>query len=170
MGANKALLDLDGKSLAVRGVEKLQRECAEVAIAGGVDELAEIARMIPDMYPMCGPLGGIVSALEQSRLEWNLFLAVDMPFVPAHVLRALIGSAAEGGSVILAEAEGRIQPLCGIYSRAALLVLRQQLLAGRYKVKDAAIATGGLRLISFNTLGWFRNLNTPEEFAEASDR
>jgi molybdopterin-guanine dinucleotide biosynthesis protein A len=161
MGTDKSLLKLDGEALIVRGVRKLQYVCAEVAIAGGE---AGPRRVIPDRWPNCGPLGGIVSALEQTAYEWNLFVAVDMPFVPEEVFRTLVAAAGSDDLVVLAEAEGKLQPLCGVYSRRALPMLRAELQAGRYKVKDAVAATGALRLVQFETLDWFRNLNTQEDF------
>jgi molybdopterin-guanine dinucleotide biosynthesis protein A len=162
MGRDKSLLILENETLAARSLRKLRAVCADVAIAGGAPELASLGRIIPDTHPGCGPLGGIVSALEQSASEWNLFLAVDMPFVPVKVLQSLLASPA--GMVVLAEAEGKMQPLCGVYSRLALSCMRAELEAGRYKVKDAVAATGALRLMRFEKLDWFRNLNTPEDF------
>jgi molybdopterin-guanine dinucleotide biosynthesis protein A len=170
MGRDKALLKLDGETLAARAVRKLRLVFAEVAIAGGAEELRPLARVVVDEHPGCGPLGGIVAALEQSPYEWNLFLAVDMPFVPEYVLRELVGAARDGAAIVLAEAEGRLQPLCGLYSRAALPGLKADLLAGRLKVKDAALGTGACRVVGFEELDWFRNLNTPEEFADAGRR
>jgi molybdopterin-guanine dinucleotide biosynthesis protein A len=166
MGCDKSLLIMDGETLAARSIRKLREVCSEVAIAGGRPELTEFARIIPDSDPGCGPLGGIVSALEQSRCEHNLFLAVDMPFVPVDVLRELIANAGPG-SIVLAEAEGKLQPLCGVYSRSALLILRAELEAGHYKVKDAVAATRAVETVRFDNLRWFQNLNTPDDFNEA---
>lgn len=168
MGRDKALLNLDGETLIARALRKLRYVCAEAAIAGGGADLAGFGRVIPDEMPGCGPLGGIVAALEQSAYEWNLFLAVDMPFVPESALRALLAAAGGSEMILLAQADGYIQPLCGVYSRRALPVLRAELEAGRLKLKDAAVATGGCRYVQMGKVGWFRNLNTPEEFRAAS--
>jgi len=167
MGNDKALLVLDGETLAERGLKKLREVCAEVAIAGGAAELERFARVIPDESPGCGPLGGIVTALEQSTYEWNLFLAVDMPFVPVSVLRSLLFCAGGKEMVLLAQAGELVQPLCGVYSRAALPRLREELEAGRLKMKDAAAATAAFAYVQMPSLEWFRNLNTPEDFSRA---
>jgi molybdopterin-guanine dinucleotide biosynthesis protein A len=90
MGRDKALLTLGGEPLIKIGLEKLRVVCSEVAIAGGTEDLARFGRMVPDGRLDCGPLGGIVSALEQSLFEWNLFLPVDTPFVPVTCLKSLL--------------------------------------------------------------------------------
>ncbi len=142
MGSDKALLKLDGEALISRGLRKLRYVCPETAIAGGAAGLETFGRVISDLTPGCGPLGGIVSALEQSRFEWNLFLAVDLPLVPEGVLRALLAAAGGAEPVVLAQSGERVQPLCGVYSRRALPVLRAELAAGRLKMKDAATLAG----------------------------
>jgi molybdopterin-guanine dinucleotide biosynthesis protein A len=48
-----------------------------------------------------------------------------------------------------------------------LPVLRHELEAGRLKVKTAIKAAGVVRSLHFEREDWFRNLNTPEEFAAA---
>src|SRR5213593_339204 len=43
-----------------------------------------------DLIARCGPLGGIYSALRTTRRAAVLFLACDMPFVSAALLRSLV--------------------------------------------------------------------------------
>ena len=93
MGTDKALLLLDGEPLVQRGLRTLDEVCREVAIAGGAQELSRFGRVIPDEVRGCGPLGGVVSALEQSLSEWNVFMSVDSPFVPASALFRLLFTA-----------------------------------------------------------------------------
>ena len=171
MGQDKALLMLGGEPLIAKGVRKLSRVCAEVAIAGGSEGLAPYGRVIADKNPGCGPLGGIVAALGQSSFAWNLFLPVDAPFVPVSVLKAMLGEAADHPSVcVMTRTQGLMQPLCAVYSRGALGVLERELAAGRWKVTQAIEAAGVVKYIDFGDSGWFANLNTPEEFAEAERR
>lgn len=171
MGQDKALLRLGGLTLLERCLSTLRAVCEEVAIAGGKSELQKFARVIPDEVPGCGPLGGIVAALEQSALEWNMFLPVDAPFVQAECLRELFRAAAEGaGDAVIARADGRLQPLCGVYSRRMLPVLRRELLEGQWKVAPALEVAGRVCVIDFANVKWFANLNTPKDFAEAEAR
>jgi molybdopterin-guanine dinucleotide biosynthesis protein A len=168
MGQDKALLTLGGEPLVKRAVRKLNKVCAEVAIAGGTENLMQFGRVIPDESAGCGPLGGIVAGLEQSSFEWNLFVAVDAPFVPLLVLKALLVIPAGSADVcVMARVQGVMQPLCAVYSTKSLAVLRQELAAGRWKVTRAIEAAGPVKVMDFDDASWFANLNTPEEFAEA---
>lgn len=170
MGQDKALLKLGGEALVERCLRRLGEVCVEVAIAGGSADLARFGRIVPDMSPGCGPLGGIVSALAESRFAWNLFLPVDAPFVPVSCLRELLSAATASGTGAVAQVEGRLQPLCGVYSKKMLAVFEQELTAGRWKVAQAIEAAGPVEVVDFQDAQWFVNLNTPEEFAEAEAR
>jgi molybdopterin-guanine dinucleotide biosynthesis protein A len=168
MRSDKALLQLGGRSLVERGLETLRAVCAEVAILSNNPELQRFGRVIPDAVPGCGPLGGIVAALESSEFEWNLVLAVDLPFLPVAALKMLLFAAATSQSVaIIPEVDGQPQPLCALYAKTAAPVLRQELEAGYWKVTAAIRAAGEVTFAPFHQAEWFRNLNTPEDFAEA---
>ena len=166
MGKNKALLELEGETLVERGLRVLGEVCAEVAIAGGGPELERFGRVVRDEVKGCGPLSGLVAALEQSAWEWNAFVPVDMPFVPSGVWTQLMAWAddSEAGSVWV-RVNGREQPLCGVYSRWLAPSLRESLAAGRLKVSAALALAGRIELMDFSEAEWFRNVNTPEEFA-----
>jgi molybdenum cofactor guanylyltransferase len=171
MGRNKALLTLGAEPLVKIGLEKLEAVCEVVAIAGGSEELAGFGRIVPDKWAGCGPLGGIVSALEQSLFEWNLFLPVDAPFVPVSCLEALLlGASGDPCVCVMAGTGGVKQPLCAAYSRKALSVLQRELAEGRWKVTEAIAAAGLVRVADFGDVDWFANLNTPGEFAAAERR
>jgi len=168
MGQDKALLELDGMTLVAWAVKSLRTVCEDVAISGGAAGVAAYGRVIGDGQPGRGPLGGIVAALEQSGTEWNLFLAVDVPFVPELVWQGLMERAEAGGAVaVMARCEGQVQPLCAAYARAALPVMRAELEAGRWKVTAAAAAAGQVEYVDFQEAAWFRNVNTPEDFQGA---
>lgn len=83
MGRDKALLELAGKPLVHHAVTKLRRVCRDVRVLSDNPELAVFAPIVPDLHPDCGPLGGMEAALVHSVFDWNLFLPVDMPFLPS---------------------------------------------------------------------------------------
>jgi molybdenum cofactor guanylyltransferase len=159
LGRDKALLPwppntfAEGNSQTLLGhaIARLQRVCTTVSICANRDDFPFAGVIIPDALPGSGPLGGIVAALEYSTTDWNLMLAVDLPFLPAEVLQALVASVRplEGNvlslpvsslktvACILPELDGLPQPLCGLYNRALAPGLRAALEAGKFKVMAA---------------------------------
>jgi molybdopterin-guanine dinucleotide biosynthesis protein A len=168
MGRDKALLKLGGKTLVERAGGKLKAVCERVGIAGG-DELAEFGRVVPDERPGCGPLGGIVAALESSEFEWNIFLPVDVPLVPVEFVQRLGERCLASDTVaVMARVDGRAEPLCAGYHRRALGGLRVALEQGDFKVMRAIEGAGEIEFMDIVEPGMqFLNLNTPEEFAAA---
>ncbi len=122
MGQDKALLELAGKPLVLLAVEKLRQVCAEVFILGNRSELEIYAPLVRDLHEQCGPLGGIEAALLHSAKEWNLSMAVDMPFLPTGFLDGWIRMVVEQKSARIAmfTVDGRPQPaLCLLHQEVA---------------------------------------------------
>src|SRR5258705_3897791 len=80
MGADKAFLEFDGRTLLERALEVMHEACDEVAIVGDPAKFGSYGVVVPDLYPGCGPLAGIHAALLHSSAELNMVLAVGMPF------------------------------------------------------------------------------------------
>lgn len=114
MGTDKALLQLANKPLIHYSVAKLRKTCSDVHILSANTALAAYAPLVADIHPNCGPIGGMESALTHSTFDWNIFLAVDMPYLPtaciASSIRRCIHSADDGARIRMFTAEGRPQP------------------------------------------------------------
>jgi molybdopterin-guanine dinucleotide biosynthesis protein A len=175
MGADKAFVALDGRSLLARALDLARSVTHDVRIVGEAEKFAVFAPVVEDVFPGCGPLGGIHAALRASRTELNLILAVDMPFVPPALLPFLLTRArASGAMVTVARAGGGWQPLCGVYRREFGNVAEKALRAGRCKVdalfdevRTLAIGEEELEAAGFSA-SVFRNLNTREELEAVS--
>ena len=125
-GVSKAMLELDGRPLAVHVGEVLAEVCEPVAI---------VCKPETELPPITGverwdepaeprhPLTGIVHALERAEGP-VLVCAVDMPWVTADACRSLL-DAAPGRSAAVAVAEGEMCPVFGVYAPEALATLRE---------------------------------------------
>lgn len=143
MGRDKALLELAGKPLVLRAVEKLRQICVEVSILGNREELAAYAPLVRDLHEECGPLGGIEAALAHSTRAWNLFMAVDMPFLPVGFLDAWVRSVVERqhARVALFTVDGRPQPaLCLMHKEVAPFV-NEAVMRGEFKLFPVLMQT-----------------------------
>jgi len=177
MGADKAFVMLDGRTLLARGLELARSVTSDVRIVGDPAKFAPFAPVVEDVFCGCGPLGGIHAALRASQTELSLILAVDVPFVSAALLQYLIKRARDSANatVTVARVGGGWQPLCAVYRREFADAAEQSLHAGRYKIDTLFDATS-TQVISEEELAaagfsasMFRNLNTREELEAARD-
>ncbi len=171
---DKAFLDFRGQTLLDRALGVMGAACGRVAIVGDPAKFAKAGSVIADIFPGCGPLGGVHAALVHSLAELNLMLAVDMPFVSRELLAFLFDMAAgednAGHAVVTIPRTSRgLQPLCAIYRREFSAVAEQALRAGRNKI-DAAFSSVAVRVIGERELAAagfseqsFFNVNTPED-------
>jgi len=171
---DKAFLDFRGQTLLDRALGVMGAVCGRVAIVGDPAKFAKAGSVIADIFPGCGPLGGVHAALVHSLAELNLMLAVDMPFVSRELLAFLFDVAAgednAGHAVVTIPRTSRgLQPLCAIYRREFSAVAEQALRAGRNKI-DAAFSSVAVRVIGERELAAagfseqsFFNVNTPED-------
>jgi len=189
MGRDKALLELDGRPLIEHALAKLRALGLSPPIVGARSDLSCFAPVVPDNFLQAGPLGGIEAALTASESEQNLFLAVDLPWLPVEFLRWMMERAGRTNALAtVPRAQGQPQPLCAVYSWAMLPHVRAALAEGDAKVvravERAAEATG-LRIDSFDAESiaasqlweqrlpvyrWFQNLNSPADFQTALEQ
>jgi molybdopterin-guanine dinucleotide biosynthesis protein A len=175
MGENKAFLELAGKPLIVRAVELVRETAPEVKIVGDPQKFSAFGPAIEDIYCDRGPLGGIHAALANSKAEWNLILAVDLPFIPVRFLKYLLARAeTSGATVTVPYVDEYFQPLCGVYGKPFLSVADRALSQGKNKIDQlfhevslCAVSEEDLTANGFDA-SIFRNLNTPEEWEAAT--
>ena len=176
MGTDKAFLALDGRTLLARALDLARSVTPDVRIVGPAATFAVFAPVVEDVFPECGPLGGIHAALRASHAELNLVLAVDTPFVPPALLPFLITRArGSTATVTVARAGGGWQPLCAVYRREFADAAEKALREGRYKidalfdeVRTEVIGEDELEAAGFSA-NVFRNLNTKLDLEAASE-
>jgi molybdenum cofactor guanylyltransferase len=187
MGRDKALIELNGRPLIAYALHKLSSLGFSPRIVGSRPDLATYAPVIPDNYPRTGPLGGIEAALSASDAEQNLFLPVDLPWLPPQFLRWMIDRVALTNALAtVPRLKGRPEPLCAVYSRALLPLAQAALATADTKVMRAverAAKETGLNIDTFDVESiaaaqswdqtlpahyWFQNLNTPADLEKAA--
>ena len=164
-------------TVALRMLEVAHSLTSNVGIVGDPAKYKAFAPVVEDIFPSCGPLGGIHAALRCSTSDLNVILAVDTPFVSLALLQFLVRRARQSPEalVTVAQANGGFQPLCALYRRDFVNAAEEALRAGRLKIGDLfdpartqVIGEEELGAAGFSPL-IFRNLNTPEEVAGAHE-
>jgi molybdenum cofactor guanylyltransferase len=177
MGADKAFVTLDGRTLLARALKVARSMTVNVRIVGDAAKYAAFAPVVEDVFRGCGPLGGIHAALRASHAELNFILAVDVPFASRTFLEYLITRAriTPSAMVTVARTSEGWQPLCAVYRREFANAAENALHAGRYRI-DALFDEARTQVIREDELesaGFsqriFRNVNTPEELARAGE-
>ena len=117
MGVDKAELTLKGKTFLEIQVRKLQLlGAADIMISGKASDIP-CTRSVMDIYPGCGPLGGLYSCFVSTSQTYALVLSVDVPLISSSTLEKLLETHFGGGydATILAR-DGRIEPLIAVYN------------------------------------------------------
>jgi molybdopterin-guanine dinucleotide biosynthesis protein A len=180
MGRRKETLRIDGESMLERQVRLLRSVARRVAVIGpaGGDLPDSNVPFITDAVAGRGPLGGIYTALLESRTEYNLILGCDLPFVTRRLLAWLALRAVADGSdaTVPCSRDGRRQPLCAVYRRRALYAIRTRLELGENKL------SGFFSMVHYMEISWrelaeagfrtytFDNMNTVEDYENARRR
>ncbi len=177
MGQDKASVTLNGLTLLEHALAALREVCHDVAILGKHELYGPISRVYEDIFPGCGPLGGIHAALSSSKTQFNLIIAVDTPFLEPEFLSYLADKAIESNAIVTTpEIDDYTQPLCTVYSLDFRSIAEQALRQGNYKIvplfpkdRTLVIKEAELRRFAF-AADMFENLNTPEDLARARRR
>ncbi len=123
MGSDKAMLKIGGTPAIERIYDTVSGIFRDTMIISDRPEnYAYLTSNIhPDIYHSMGPLGGIHSALANAKENQIFVVSCDMPLIHESAIRYII-SRIDNTDITLPVAFGRLQPLCGIYSKNCLPV------------------------------------------------
>jgi len=185
MGQDKALLVWQGRTLLSRTVDCLSSLCDEIIVVGPERDvqLAPCARVVADILPDSGPLGGLYTGMREARNSVVLALACDLPHVHAGALGCLLdllddlssaglqGESPMGGfDAVVPLWNGRVHPLHAVYRRSAVDVAEEQLQRGRHRMDDfchdlhTLYATADSFAAVDPTMITLTNVNTEQEY------
>lgn len=137
-GRNKGALLVDGRPIVDRQIDELAALSTldEILIVGGTSPHPR-ARVIDDVVPGSGPLGGIHAALYTlaDADDAAFVVACDMPFVTRQLVDALL-NLSHGVDIVVPVTERGYHPLCAVYRRTCLEPIETRLTQRRLKVMD----------------------------------
>lgn len=137
-GRDKILLTIEGKSLILRLYQMLQPLVGEILAVGHHREEFDAMglRVVEDLLPDTGPLGGIYTALMSATTPYVFVIAADMPFITASLIRKIAQSRSDAEAVIPRGPRG-LEPLCAVYSRTCGDHIRTSLSHGNRRIVTA---------------------------------
>jgi len=189
MGEDKALKSFLGRPLIQRVIDRVSSIADEIIVTTDRPANYEFLglRLISDLKPGRGALGGLYTAIASATSPLVAVVACDMPFAsPMFFEGALSLMVEEAADVVIARAAPRAErvgksdegyePLHALYRREACLpAIESAINADQWKViswfpqvKVRVLTSDEVR--SFDPSGLcFWNLNRPEEFIKAEE-
>jgi molybdopterin-guanine dinucleotide biosynthesis protein A len=125
IGASKPQLKIGDSYLIDRVLDTLSQFTSSILIVTteGQIDLAKSAtpraRIVKDIYPGKGPLGGIYTGLMHAETSYSLVVGCDMPFLNSGLIKYLIDGAS-GYAAVAPKLGWMIQPLHAIYSKSGV--------------------------------------------------
>ena len=176
-GRDKSALVVDGRSIVERQVAELSAVVDDIMIVGAradgarAFQASDRVRLIADIVPGCGPLGGLHTALTAARGDALLLVACDMPYLSTPFLAYLLSLAA-GVDIVVPQTERGYHPLCAVYTRACLEPAAARLADRRLTMREL-VDSMRTRVVPIDEIRQFgdpdrllANVNTPADFAD----
>jgi molybdopterin-guanine dinucleotide biosynthesis protein A len=166
-GGDKVLVSIESRPLIVHLYDLFSPLVPEVLLVGHKRREFEALglRVVEDVLPDAGPLGGIYTALLSAATPYVFAVAADMPFLSSSVIRTISGARRDADAVIPRGPRG-LEPLCAVYARTCSDPIRASLDLG---VRRIVTALEGLRILTPDIQARegekdpFFNINRPED-------
>lgn len=136
LGRDKVLEKVGSTSLLEQVISRVDSLSKEIIIVTAEErtfpQLAERPkiRIVSDIIPGKGSLGGIYTGLVTSESQFNLIVAADMPFLNQPLLRYML-EVSDGFDFILPRVNTFFEPLHAIYSRNCIEPIESLIKRGR---------------------------------------
>ena len=141
LGRDKALETIGNQSLLQRAVSSLRPFDSEVIIVTTQEQslLQSVhhprLRVVADIYPGKGALGGLYTGLVTSGSLYNIVVACDMPFLSYGLLHYMI-KLSSGFDAVVPRLGGDVEPLHAVYSKECLVSIQSLLKKGRLSIAE----------------------------------
>ncbi|HGW5509887.1 TPA: molybdenum cofactor guanylyltransferase MobA [Citrobacter koseri] len=172
-GADKGLLELDGKPLWKHVADTLASQLETVVInANRHQDIYQQSglKVIPDsLANFPGPLAGMLSVLQQEKGDWFLFCPCDTPYIPRDLVARLKAQRNNAPVVWVHDGE-RDHPTIALVNRSVAPFLQEYLRSGERRVMVFMRQAGGHAVDFSDFKQAFVNVNTPEELARWQEK
>ena len=165
MGRDKRLLEVDGRPLLTHVFRQIAGSFSEVLFSvarfGDIDTAG--TRQVPDRFGDIGPIGGVATALAESRHQINFVTACDTPQIPLRFVHTMLRRARDHQVVVPVHPDGRHEPLFAVYRQDVLTDLHRLVGRGERKVRLLFDHVDTLRIPVPSDVD-LRNLNTLADY------
>lgn len=180
-GGHKCLLNLGGKTLLVRAIERVENQVDELLLNVNATRSEFVETRLPLVSDVIGgfygPLVGVLTGMlwlteNRPQTRWLATFPIDAPFLPHDLVKRLVDKANEDGvQLACAASDGRIHPPIGLWDTRLALDLRKAIeLDGVRKIDlwthRHSVVSVHWRVTPFDP---FFNVNRPKDLQEAEE-
>jgi len=176
MGEDKRYLVVGEQTLLERGLAVLRSIFQEVLVVIAQDSppLDVGARVVRDLVPECGSLGGLYTGLVQATTPFIFVVACDMPFLDPAVITQFTSRRA-AADIVMAKLAARLHPMHALYGKRCLPVVEEMIRTRQLKTQEIVLQSSLLvryvteaDLVAIDPTGRsFQNVNTPADLEVA---
>jgi len=180
LGYDKVLETIGNTSLLERVISRVSLLSSEVIIVTANEptnlELVDYPklRILCDIYPGKGPIGGIYTGLVTSTSFYNLVVASDMPFLNQALLRYMTQLSANF-DLVVPRLGNLVEPLHAVYTKKCLATIEQMIKQDKlsvnqlfHLVKTRYVETEEIERFDPKHLSFF-NINTKADLKRARE-
>jgi len=180
LGRDKVLETVGNRSLlqlVVCSVTSLSREV--IIVAASEQTIPQSInypklRVVTDIYPGKGPLGGIYTGLATSTSFYNLIVASDMPFLNQDLLHYMI-QLSVNFDLVVPRVGNLVEPLHAVYTKSCLAPIEQMMKQDKLSVnqlfslvKTRYVEAEEIERFDLKHLSFF-NINTKADLKRARE-
>ncbi len=172
MGRDKGTVLLKGKPMITHVLGTLRELKLPISIIANDPSYEHFGYPVyQDVVKEKGPMGGLLTAFENTTADVVFLVSCDMPFVTKNAAEKLL-KAVDEEEIVAALAGERIHPLFALYPVELKKTVKDLISKGNLKMTDFilknkhTLVPSGFR----KTDGVFRNINTPQELNEAEEQ
>ncbi|GJL63324.1 MAG: putative molybdenum cofactor guanylyltransferase [Nitrospirales bacterium] len=138
MGQDKRGVTVGGETLFNRVLRVYESIFSEIIIV--VAEHSPFTenlrhKVVTDIIPQKGPLGGLYTGLSYSTEPCVFMVACDMPFLSSSLIRRLCDMSLNF-DVLMVQLQTGVQPMQGVYSKKCLPVLKRMIDTNHLEMRD----------------------------------
>lgn len=151
MGKNKALIEIDGRTIIERAAGVLSPIFDDFFLVANEIDLYEHLDypIITDLIKGAGSLGGIYTALVHSSYNGCFVAACDMPLIDAASVKAVVEAAEETGTLydaVVPFIDERLHAMHAVYFKSCIRTIEEMIEGGDLRTTDLFERIRTLRL------------------------
>ena len=107
-----------------------------IIIVGSPQNYPTYNHVVSDLFIQKTPLVGIYSGLKASSSWYNLVVGCDMPFLKVELIKYMVQKINANHIIMPRHNNKYIEPLCSIYSKDCLHVMKKNILNGNLSIRE----------------------------------